>query len=304
MIIGAGLFFLAAFELTAQKIEQAEVEPQSGLRLRSHPTITSQTLGVIPRGTTVVILRENEPVILGGVSGRWTRVRWGTTTGWVFGAYLKRLKQDVKKEIPVVTIDSPANGWTALNLVTIKGRVLNDADINELKFIFNGNERFIPVRAGNYVQNVILGPGANYVKVEARNSAGMTSASIKLTTNNERLDMKLVCSWDTDRTYIDLHITDPSGETVNWQHTRSKIGGNLLGSDIYGYGPQIFTLPRGIPGEYIVRVKYYESGSGYPTMARVFILLFEGTAQEQRHVFPVMIFKPGVMVTVGKFKIE
>ena len=44
--------------------------------------------------------------------------------------------------------------------------------------------------------------------------------------------------------------------SLNWRHPNSKIGGKLIGYDIYGYGPQIFTLSRAVPGEYQVKVKY------------------------------------------------
>ncbi len=280
---------------------QARIDTRNGLRFRSAPRLSARSLGTIPHKTRVTVLGESGPArVVGGRHGRWTRIRWGRRTGWVFGGFLKR-----EFTAPRVIIDGPANGWTALKYVIVRGRVLGDPGIRELRFTFNDNKRFIPVKpGGTFKQRVYLSPGANYIQVRARNEKGVGLASLKLMTGHGRTDMKLVLTWDTDRTYIDLYVTDPKGETVSFQNTRSKIGGVLTGSTIFGYGPQIFTLGSALPGEYSIRIKYYGTGPSKPVMAKVFILLYEGTPREKRLTFPALLHKKGDVLSIAKFNVR
>ncbi len=214
-------------------------------------------------------------------------------------------RTEAREERPRIVIASPVNGWTAERIVLVTGRVLGRIPNSEVSFSHNGEERYIPLLDGGvFSQRIYLGPGANYIKLEAANAAGRTVASLKLMSAVPAMDLKLICTWDTDRTYIDLHVKDPTGETVNWRHPTSKMGGVLMGHDIYGYGPQVFTLQRAPTGEYLVDVNYYAQTGGAPTMALITILLFEGTPREVRHVFPVLLTTPGQTVAVGRFRID
>lgn len=65
--------------------------------------------------------------------------------------------------------------------------------------------------------------------------------------------------WDTDKTDIDLHVREPSGNEVYYCNKRSSIGGHLSRDFTQGYGPEVYLLKTPIHGEYIVQVKYYAS---------------------------------------------
>lgn len=204
---------------------------------------------------------------------------------------------------PIVRIDTPASGWTALKVVQVRGRVLNAPGITEARFILNGEERFIPVRSGAFAQEIVLGAGANYLKVEVVDAAGRAgSTGVKLVTNNAQMDLKVILTWDTDRTDVDLWVTDPNSERVFYGHRTSKLGGTLDTDVTTGYGPETFTLPEAVPGEYLVQAQYY--GGASPTMARVVVVLYEGTPNEKRYIFPALLQKGGDGTTIGRFRVD
>jgi len=64
-------------------------------------------------------------------------------------------------------------------------------------------------------------------------------------------------AWDTDKTDIDLHVVEPSGNEVNYSNKRSIIGGHLSRDFTQGYGPEVYLLKDAPAGSYRVRAKYY-----------------------------------------------
>lgn len=82
----ASILFLLA---QAAFADTAVVKSPAGLRIRSGPFLEAEKLGVIPHGTAVTVMEVKEPEItVAGVRGRWTKVRWEKTDGWVFGGFL------------------------------------------------------------------------------------------------------------------------------------------------------------------------------------------------------------------------
>lgn len=203
---------------------------------------------------------------------------------------------------PEILLKSPASGWTALKVVKVSGEIRNGQGIQEVRFYHNGVLRHLPVENGNFAQEIVLGAGANYVKVETDNAVGTGSAALKLTTNNEAMDIKVILSWDTNHTDVDLWVTNPENERVFYGHRESKIGGALDIDITTGYGPETFTQKSALPGEYLVQVQYY--GGDRPTMAKVLVILYEGSEREKRLVLPALLHERGEGITIGKFKVD
>ncbi len=67
--------------------------------------------------------------------------------------------------------------------------------------------------------------------------------------------LRVVLTWDADNTDIDLHVIDPAGEEVFYSHPRSRSGGNLSRDFTQGYGPEVFTITRPLPGTYRIQTK-------------------------------------------------
>lgn len=203
---------------------------------------------------------------------------------------------------PEIRIKSPASGWTALKVVRIEGEVRNAPGLTEIRFYHNGILRNLPLEGNTFKQEIVLGAGANYIKAEADNAAGTASAALKLVTNNEAMDIKVILSWDTNHTDVDLWVTNPEEERVYFQNRVSRIGGELDIDITSGYGPETFTQKSALPGEYLVQVQYY--GGSQPTMAKVLVILYEGTEREKRIVMPALLHESGEGITIGKFKVE
>ena len=75
-----------------------------------------------------------------------------------------------------------------------------------------------------------------------------------------KLDVFIWLGWDTDKTDVDLHVAEPTGEEVFYNHNSSRSTGAAVSRDFtQGYGPEVYVLPHAPPGEYKVRAKYFAS---------------------------------------------
>ena len=73
------------------------------------------------------------------------------------------------------------------------------------------------------------------------------------------VDLRVVLTWDADNTDIDLWVIDPTGEVAIYNHPRTTIGGQMSRDFTGGYGPEVFTIRRPIPGTYTVKANYFGS---------------------------------------------
>lgn len=69
--------------------------------------------------------------------------------------------------------------------------------------------------------------------------------------------LRVVLSWDADNTDIDLWVIDPTGEAVYYSQPRSRSGGRISRDFTGGYGPEVFTIARPLPGTYRVQTHYF-----------------------------------------------
>ena len=70
-------------------------------------------------------------------------------------------------------------------------------------------------------------------------------------------DLRVVLSWDTDNTDMDLLVTGPDGEAASFQNPLTKLGGRMSRDCTQGYGPEEFMLKKASPGVYRVEADYY-----------------------------------------------
>ncbi len=79
------------------------ISANSGLRMRDKPNLSGKKLDVIPYGDRVNWLAENDEIVyLAGTNGKWTKVKWGETTGWVYGGFLSGLNPE-KSEAAIIS---------------------------------------------------------------------------------------------------------------------------------------------------------------------------------------------------------
>ena len=140
---------------------------------------------------------------------------------------------------------------------------------------------------------------------EAARKLGAEIAELKVNGGVEN-DIKVYLTWDTDRSDVDLWVTTPSGERVDYTHKIGKGGEELFDDVTSGYGPESFTARRAHPGKYVIDVNYYGTRRQTFTEARgeVVVILGEGTASEQKHVLPYRLFKPKQTVSVAAVEVK
>ena len=115
--------------------------------------------------------------------------------------------------------------------------------------------------------------------------------------------LRVVLSWDSDNTDLDLHVVGPDGSHVFYGDRVAPNGGALDVDVTTGFGPEIFATQAPLVGIYHVYVNYYGAGDRRDviTTAQVAIIQDEGTPREKQQVFRVPMRKPGELTLVRSF---
>ena len=92
----------------------------------------------------------------------------------------------------------------------------------------------------------------------------------------EQADLVITMMWNTDRTDVDLHIVEPSGEECYYEHPRTAQGGQITKDVTEGFGPEMYTLANAKPGNYRIVADYF-AGDNNRTQVRskVYITIYE-----------------------------
>ncbi len=90
--------------------------------------------------------------------------------------------------------------------------------------------------------------------------------------SQQGIDMVVIMHWNTDRTDVDLHVTEPNGEECFYSHNRTAAGGRLTQDITEGLGPEMYSLETALAGQYKVEAKYYATDANR-TQAPTEILL-------------------------------
>ncbi len=175
-----------------------------------------------------------------------------------------------------------ANGGTVdVRVQRIRGNIANISEYY-IKYSLNGVSYYLEMDTdGNFDQEVLMSPGTNTLIFYVYNSNDnlvWTSASYSFNADIELTAVRVVLSWDTDYTDVDLHILDPDGNHAWYSDLTGIPNGELDIDDTDGYGPETFVLMEGVPGTYTVKVRYFSNGENYnDTHATVVLTVNEGT---------------------------
>jgi len=124
---------------------------------------------------------------------------------------------------------------------------------------------------------------------------------------NLPLDVRVALAWDTDNTDIDLWVKDPHGQWVSYQSPLSRQGGRVSADVTQGYGPEVFSLRKAIPGVYEVRAKYYGShrqALGNATSVMMRLSTGFGTKDEKHRDAILRLEEAKDEVLVGTFEVK
>jgi uncharacterized protein YfaP (DUF2135 family) len=229
-----------------------------------------------------------------------------------------------------VSIDAPGGGWrnsagakedytqavnypaSSVNMregqaasAQIRGRIASTVKGKPATLVVNGIAMPLMVdENGGYGRPYAFGRGSN--SVEVRSPDGKTRARSQVYdtyVGKTQARLRVVLSWDSPGTDLDLHVVAPDGNHA-WYGERVMKNGGALDVDVTtGYGPEIFSSPAPSRGNYQVYVNYYGSGqeTGVLTIAQVAIIANENTPNEKQQVFRIPMRAPGELTLVKSF---
>ncbi len=228
-----------------------------------------------------------------------------------------------------VTIDAPKSGWRnsagageqytqAVNYpaasvslqdgqagtAMIKGKIAGTAKGKPATLVVNGVAMPLSVgEDGSFGRPYAFGRGSNSVEVRAPGGARARTQFVDAYASKTQARLRVVLSWDSDGTDIDLHVVTPDGQH-SWYGNRVIANGGALDVDVTtGFGPEIFSSPAPARGNYHVYVNYFGSGASDQviTMAQVAIISNENTPNEKQQVFKVPLRGAGDLMLVKSF---
>ncbi len=121
---------------------------------------------------------------------------------------------------------------------------------------------------------------------------------------NVPADLRVVLSWDADNTDMDLWVIDPTGEVCIYNHNRTQTGGHMTNDFTGGYGPEVFTVRRALPGTYQVKVNYFGDRQQKLTGATTVQLKFQtafGSVKTKTEAITVRLSDKKETIAVGSF---
>jgi uncharacterized protein YfaP (DUF2135 family) len=193
----------------------------------------------------------------------------------------------------------------------IRGRIAAVPKQGEapLKLIVNGVP--MPLRMnedGSFSRPYFFGTGSNSVEIRTPGgSDGVRRQFYEAYNEKLRPRLRVVLSWDSNFTDIDLHVITPNGEHCAYFDRTTPSGGALDVDVTTGYGPEIFSHPAPPPGTYLIFLNYY--GGGWRdeiseqtiTVSTLTIVTEEGTPDERMQTITVPMRRPGELVEAAKF---
>mgnify|MGYP003341981474 FL=1 len=156
---------------------------------------------------------------------------------------------------------------------------------------------------GSYARPWSFGKGSHSVEVRGTDGSVKRRQFYEAQADRTPTRLRVVLSWDSDNTDLDLHVVSPDGEHVFYGNRVGNNGGALDVDVTTGFGPEIYATPAPVRGVYHVYVNYYGAGDQRDviTTAQVTIVQDEGTAAEKQQTFKVPMRKPGELTLVQSF---
>jgi len=117
------------------------------------------------------------------------------------------------------------------------------------------------------------------------------------------VDVRIVLTWDSDMTDMDIWVTEPSGEQAKYDHAETTIGGLVSKDFTDGYGPEEYLVHKAMKGKYKIEANYY--GESAPSLAGTVTVQAEvytnfGRPNEQRRALTLRLEKKKDVVAIGE----
>ena len=132
-----------------------------------------------------------------------------------------------------------------------------------------------------------------------------TSFIDKRLLKKEPVDIRVVLTWDTDNSDMDLWVTDPEEERCYFENRQTYLGSVISPDITQGYGPEEFMLKKAPKGNYKIEVNYYGNRSQkqlLPVSLRITFFTHYGTPQEKKQETTVRLSNQREVIEVGSFE--
>jgi len=237
-----------------------------------------------------------------------------------------------------ITLDAPVGGWrhsstedqAFMQTVNYPAVKVNVRDTTAVASMIRGHIANVPKKpkpvtmvingvampqrveaTGEFARPYAFSSGSNSVEVRGANGERKRVQVYDSYSGRTKPHIRVVLSWDSDGTDLDLHLVTPSGEHIFYGNRQAKDGSALDVDVTTGYGPEIIASPSQQHGTYLVYVNYYGAGfygegendrSEEMTTAQIAIITDEGTPREKQQQFIVPMRKPGKVTLVKAFQ--
>ena len=116
------------------------------------------------------------------------------------------------------------------------------------------------------------------------------------------VDVRIILTWDTDMTDMDLWVTEPSGEKAYYGNNNTTIGGLVSRDFTQGYGPEEYVLKKSMAGQYKLEANFY--GTSAPSITGAVTLQVDvftnyGRSSEKRQTLTIRLTQAKDVVHVG-----
>lgn len=111
---------------------------------------------------------------------------------------------------------------------------------------------------------------------------------------NLPVGIRVVLTWDSDNSDMDLWVIDPNNEKTFYSNRNSVQGGKISNDFTGGYGPEAFWLKQPMKGEYSIKAHYYGDRQQIvtgPTTAFVRLIRNWGTSKQSEEILRVKMTK-------------
>ncbi|EAY24179.1 DUF2135 domain-containing protein, partial [Microscilla marina] len=97
-------------------------------------------------------------------------------------------------------------------------------------------------------------------------------------------DLMVYITWNTDQTYVDLYVKEPSKEVCSYKNDETNNGG-MMTEDVEGLGPVLYYADKTQKGKYEIRVNYYnQQQERASTKTRVYIVVYRNWGRRNEKV--------------------
>ena len=121
--------------------------------------------------------------------------------------------------------------------------------------------RFTPIKQTVFVELnrlIAMNPSLDVSKIDKRLIFKMP------------VDIRIVLSWSSDNTDIDLHVNDPYGNHCYYSNKLTPVGGRYTADFTDGFGPEEFMQKKALKGKYVIKANNFadrrQSVSGPSTL--------------------------------------